>query len=338
VLVALLLPAVQAAREAARRMNCQSNMKNIALACLNYESARRTLPPGMMNVEKVLDNGPGFQLLILPYVEQGAIDSQLSAAIRARQQSNPNDPFDGYDMAAMFKGPMSLYACPSDDDTSAQLAAEKNAGYQGSSYAGVMGSYASRKGIGGGNCSDGWRGGTDNCVGGGNFSGPINFDGLLTQEIPIEIKTATDGMSNTLMVGERWYQLRAWTIGGYWTANPDGGNPFGGGGGPKKPLGPAASSPIFSCKNFDSRYPINTNVDVTGCQSTHVVGEHRPTNASCAAGTGMGVNNAFFGSFHPSGANFAGGDGSVRFIGDNIDMDTFLALGSRNGEEAASMP
>ena len=46
ILVALLLPAVQAAREAARRTKCVNNLKNISLSCLNYESAKKTLPPG----------------------------------------------------------------------------------------------------------------------------------------------------------------------------------------------------------------------------------------------------------------------------------------------------
>ncbi|MCH8841333.1 MAG: DUF1559 domain-containing protein, partial [Planctomycetes bacterium] len=52
VLVALLLPAVQAARESARRMSCQNNEKNMALACLNYESTKRVFPPGALNAEK----------------------------------------------------------------------------------------------------------------------------------------------------------------------------------------------------------------------------------------------------------------------------------------------
>ena len=59
ILVALLLPAVQAAREAARRTKCMNNVKNIALACLNYESTKKTLPPGSINAKGESQSGTG---------------------------------------------------------------------------------------------------------------------------------------------------------------------------------------------------------------------------------------------------------------------------------------
>src|SRR5688500_12044220 len=87
VLVALLLPAVQAAREAARRMNCQSNMKNLALAVLNYENARKELPPstkagvvGRAGGTDVLRySGPQYSWIVwaLPYMEQQSLFSQI---------------------------------------------------------------------------------------------------------------------------------------------------------------------------------------------------------------------------------------------------------------------
>src|SRR5438105_15114730 len=72
ILVALLLPAIQAARESARRTKCVNNLHNIALSCLNYESAKKTLPPGAVNAAKEKDNGFSWAVLILPYVEEGA--------------------------------------------------------------------------------------------------------------------------------------------------------------------------------------------------------------------------------------------------------------------------
>src|SRR5690349_16023306 len=57
ILVALLLPAIQAAREAARRSQCTNNIHNVALAVLNYESTRKTFPNGMNTVQRESDGG-----------------------------------------------------------------------------------------------------------------------------------------------------------------------------------------------------------------------------------------------------------------------------------------
>ncbi len=333
VLVALLLPAVQAAREAARRMNCQSNLKNIALGCLNYESARGTLPPGSLNSPMAGADGrhSGFTVLILPYVEQGAASTRVVAAIKQRGENNSTNFFDSYEVMDLVGNELTLYNCPSDSEPNDQLEPGKSKGWKGSNYAGVMGSYASRKKLTA-LCSNSNRGGTDDCAGGGIYSGPINFDGLLTQDTTIPIKRATDGMSNTLMLGERWYQLRAWAVGGWWaggpTFNPEDPNPA---------KGPTYGSSIFSCKNINSKYPINADVETVGCYTSHAIGQDRPTTAACAT-KNMPINDTPFGSFHPGGANFAKGDGSVTNLADELDLDVFLALGSRNGEETVSLP
>ncbi len=78
ILVALLLPAIQAAREAARRAQCQSNMHNVALAVMNYESARKILPKGMTydqatygpKIDTLDKFGPNWIIEILPYMEE----------------------------------------------------------------------------------------------------------------------------------------------------------------------------------------------------------------------------------------------------------------------------
>lgn len=339
VLVALLLPAVQAAREAARRMNCQSNMKNIGLGCLNYESAMGALPPGALYSTQIGADGrhSGFTVLILPYIEQGGASSQVTAAIKARGESTSNY-FDSYEVMDLIGDDMTLYSCPSDNERLAQLDLEAQRGYMGSNYSGVMGSWFSRQNYAEtASCTDNIRqNGQDECAGGGTHSGPVNYDGLLTAGMNIRLKTATDGLSNTLMVGERWYQFRAWAVGAYLTTNPDAGNPFSGGGGSPKPKGPAGGSYVFSAKNINRLYPINADPVTVGCTSTHEVGKHRPVNAQCTVR--YGVNNAPFGSLHPGGANFTMGDGAVKFFGDDTDMTMLMALASRNGDEAVSVP
>src|SRR4051812_7524731 len=73
ILVALLLPAIQSAREAARRTKCINNLKNVGLACLNYESSKNSYPPSSTNANDVAINGLSWEVLILPFIEEGGI-------------------------------------------------------------------------------------------------------------------------------------------------------------------------------------------------------------------------------------------------------------------------
>src|ERR1700748_3066552 len=83
VLIGLLLPAVQKVREAAARMSCQNNLKQIALASANYESANATLAYGKNRV-----SGCGPLALFLPYMEQNNIYSQINQEVMAIQPAS----------------------------------------------------------------------------------------------------------------------------------------------------------------------------------------------------------------------------------------------------------
>ncbi|MGD9632922.1 MAG: DUF1559 domain-containing protein [Pirellulales bacterium] len=333
ILVALLLPAIQAAREAARRTQCQNNLKNIGLGCLNYENTCRVLPPGALNSGVATENGVGWPVLILPYLEEGATSARITDEIRKRQADNPNDPFDGYEIAKLFGQSMTLYSCPSDDDLTAQLAVEQANAYRASSYSGVMGSYGSRNGVA--SCSETIRGGPDFCAGANSgLLGRINYDGLLSQQMPVKLSSATDGLSKTLMIGERWYQLRVWSVGVYWTSNPDGPRRPAAGEPPRGPKGATAGSAMSSCKNVDVRYPINMGLQSgVNLYQSHDPLTQRPVGMQPGS---MSFNDLFWGSFHPGGAHFCNGDGSVRLLPDDLDMNVFVALASRNGNESVS--
>src|ERR1044072_3020233 len=74
ILVALLLPAVQAAREAARRGQCANNMRQLAIGLINYENAKKYLPPGGVSQgDGGIPSGAVWSIFILPYVEEQAL-------------------------------------------------------------------------------------------------------------------------------------------------------------------------------------------------------------------------------------------------------------------------
>jgi prepilin-type N-terminal cleavage/methylation domain-containing protein/prepilin-type processing-associated H-X9-DG protein len=334
VLVALLLPAVQAAREAARRMSCQNNLKQIGLGCLNYESSKGSLPPSTQHgtMRDADGRGLGFQAVILPYVEQSGISSQVTAAVKQREAEGKgtSDPFDAHEVYKLIGPRVELLLCPTDDNPAAEdvnvNTLEGNP--MGVSYAGVQGSYANRWNVT--TCSPTITGGPDECIGGGQSI--INYDGLMVQGTGVEIRTATDGLSNTLLAGEKWYQMRAWPVGGYWMSNPSATS----GRDPTPPTGPAPGF-VFAGRNVRADVPINASLDVVGYYSGHKPGIHRPLNGS---GTPNSLNlmDSPFASFHPGGANFVMGDGAVKFLTDGLEGTVFRDMASRNGEEAVAIP
>jgi len=102
ILLALLLPAVQAAREAARRAQCSNNLKQIALAMHNYHAANNCLPPAYLANK---DGKPmhSWRVLLLPYLEQNALYSQYRF----------DEPWDSPNNSALAGIMPSVYACPS---------------------------------------------------------------------------------------------------------------------------------------------------------------------------------------------------------------------------------
>src|SRR5688572_23681201 len=91
-LVALLLPAVQSAREAARRMKCQNQLKQIGLALHNYHDVFSGMPPGGMATASTAaaNDGMGFHVFLLPYVEQTALFQEFSGHLPYNAQPNRN--------------------------------------------------------------------------------------------------------------------------------------------------------------------------------------------------------------------------------------------------------
>jgi prepilin-type N-terminal cleavage/methylation domain-containing protein/prepilin-type processing-associated H-X9-DG protein len=335
VLVALLLPAIQAAREAARRMSCQNNLKQLGLACLNYESARKHYPLGSTIAQPFPEgngkNGLSWLVTVMPYIEQANVSDVIEQRIEKwRADHNGQDPDVGYNdiFADLNDAAIENYQCPSDNP--AELIDTLSNGQAASSYVGVAGSAGSRANDVAGNDDNvretyGYYGSK---AGPGNLTGPVNYDGMLFMGSKVRPKDVTDGTSNTLLAGERWYSLRAWTIGGYWTQG------VGTGFNKTPPTGPLGGQNGFGYKNVDRRYPINASLDSVGYYYLHLTQkEQRPILNPPSNKLTMATNDLLFGSFHSSGANFVYADGSVHFLGDDLDVNIYEALASKNGGE-----
>ena len=118
ILVALLLPAIQAAREAARRAHCQNNLKQMGLAILNYESARRELPPGNIKDSPTQstagDYYSGWSHDLMPYAEDTTLRSLYVDSVPITATTPANDP--KVIQAKQFRETyVPMYQCPSDE-------------------------------------------------------------------------------------------------------------------------------------------------------------------------------------------------------------------------------
>jgi len=166
VLIALLLPAVQLARETARKMHCESNLKQIGIAIASYESTHHMLPPGATQ-------GFSFHVMILPYIGQSNL---------LYDQIKFDDPIDINTSAKPIRSVvLSLYLCPSDPASATLPAPPVSSGAASTSYAGNSGSGALNAGF------DGLFQHLE--------TGPLGGGAVTSADV-------TDGLSNTAAVAE----------------------------------------------------------------------------------------------------------------------------------------
>ncbi len=142
ILVALLLPAVQAVREAARRSQCLNNLKNVALAAQNYADSRKELPPGI-HFPKNTDPGvnrfqsirglgsqqfANWSILILPYIEEQALfNAHIEVQEKAKREGRPYAvSLSANDYGAIRSQEIKVYLCPSDRGNETKCSRGKN--------------------------------------------------------------------------------------------------------------------------------------------------------------------------------------------------------------------
>ena len=190
ILVALLLPAVQAAREAARRTQCANNLKQLGLALQNYHSAFNQFPPGGEVPANSSESPPSFLARMLPYMEQGTIADNLDFDAVLSDPAN----------SAMAQMELAVFRCPS--NTTTELSGNRtdpwvgNNVFQTANYEGVNG--AGREQM--------RKNASHAC-------GAHNTDGFVFPGSETSIRMITDGTSNTFAMGERIHELRPWARG-----------------------------------------------------------------------------------------------------------------------------
>ena len=182
VLIGLLLPAVQSARGAARRMSSLNNLKQMGLALHTYHDGKRRLPPGFTSTvtnastNPVTETGPGWSLFaeILPYMEESALHGQIDFSKRIFDPSSPSDNQSAREtIVAAFVDP---------GDTSPKLIDVRNAS-QNVMFRGAVCSYAG-------------------CLGTGAYEDQP-FNGVFHRNSRIRFDDITDGTSKTIGIGER---------------------------------------------------------------------------------------------------------------------------------------
>jgi len=314
ILIGLLLPAVQKVREAAARMKCSNNLKQLGLAMHGYHDANQRFPFGRKS-----DNYNAFtwSLYLLPHHEQ---DNKFKGFPGLSDSVNVfNQTQTPLATGVALNAVVSTWQCPTDN-----YPAVGEASAADGSWARARGNYAA-------------------CVGASNYYGAVpagmtaftpfgpgifainagqNVTTLPNSIRKVTMTGITDGTSNTIMLGERL----STTVSGW------GGNPG------DITLGNMGAA-LFSTIN-----PPNTTVadnlrgnsdgDFGACPQGHADTAYKPP---CQATGAQNASHASLFSKHSGGVNIGMADGSVRFLRDSIDITTWRGLGTMsNGEVLAN--
>jgi Tfp pilus assembly protein PilE len=187
ILIALLLPAVQQAREAARRSTCKNNLKQIGLALHNYHDTFKMFPPGKVTIGNCCgtQSRANWAISILPEVDQGPLFERYDSNVF---NEDPENQF-------VREQAVPVYNCPSDIHAGSMVAPESGPG-SGLNYR--MSSY---RGVGGRSDGSGWWDNSQASSLNSSWKGALHAIGTLSLS-PTRMRDITDGPSNTLMVGE----------------------------------------------------------------------------------------------------------------------------------------
>jgi prepilin-type N-terminal cleavage/methylation domain-containing protein/prepilin-type processing-associated H-X9-DG protein len=312
ILVALLLPAIQAAREAGRRISCGNNLHQLAIACHEYHDIHNSLPISYVGSTGwgVANSGKSWMVGILPYIEQKPLYDKIQWFPLPSATSNQI----GSNAAPTLNTPVyttvvKAFLCPTDGDNG-RGAMTSRADLDGNTRYGIT----DYKGVCGANWNSGLSGtvppqttedrqpapnpGSADGLEWGN--GWVNRNGGNNPACYHDFSFITDGTANTFMIGESqpaWSRWNTWCYINATTAT--------------------CAVPL----NF--KHP---NV-LSGAETMET-----------PARTGDWPNNYSFHSRHPNGGQFAMCDGAVRFVPESVDFTIYKRLATCAGGRPAQLP
>ena len=293
VLVGLLLPAVQSAREAARRMQCGNNLKQQMLAMHNYHDTMGTFPPGYLsdsfhpNRDPDTMDGPtgwAWGALLLPFLEGNTLHDSLNFNLACWAPEN----------TPWVTTQLPVYLCPSAAMSDTPVIMRDDSG-------GALATFGRSTYVGNAGHEDPWDFPLTDWLQMPGVNGPMIRNGR------VKMRDVTDGLTNTVFLGEHHPVLSDKT----WVG-----------------IVPGAEL----CTNNPQRFPFTDCEDAATYLLVHsgpAANEGfviHPPNAPEAHVCQMY-------STHPGGCNVALGDGSVRFVSESIRAEVWAALSSMNGGE-----
>lgn len=327
ILIALLLPAVQAAREAARRIHCVNNLKQLGLAMHNYESAMRSFPPGFYGITGTLNTASVF-VYMLPYFEEGVIEDGVKYEVHVEVSAGSSKKILGQTRLAVME-------CPSDPNTPLfqELPVPRGATNYGANF-GTWGELSQHT-------FDGLF---------GPMQMPIYYNTFIVP--PMRIRKVTDGLTHTLAFAEVCAGPTSKSI----PPDPRQECKRVGSSIPFTNLTAARaalqaldwpSKPYFPCDGFGpdperggGRAQFWAEVLFNHGASFNTI---LPPNSPCWADIPSAFLPYYLSMVIPSASRHSGGvnaclaDGSVRFFAEDIDPDTWSALSTRAGGELITL-
>ena len=274
----------------------QQQMRQMVLACHNYENAFKEFPMGAREIEGASGASGGLSWLvaILPYIEQGNVAQQIDDINQIGDIVNNN--------RSLYESQLELYWCPSrppedrEDFTENGAAVSTYFGISGAPVFDINGNEVSVKN------DDFWDLEDGHC-------GDVYINGVIIPYLPISLRQITDGTSNTFAVGERTWQLRTFFQGAFYNGRS-----------------PDKASKICSHSQKNMRWGISTP-EKTG----YYVQEQQPPPGARLV---VRFNDFFYGSNHPGGAHFANADGSAEFVSEDTELAVLQYRSTRNGDDA----